>query len=154
MLNLFSYLSLNKKEMKKSALIIIGLISFTGLFAQTKSSKHIPTVVKNAFTKQFPTVKTVKWDKEETEFEASFDLNGLDNSVLFDAKGNVLETESEIKEVPKEILAYVKAKYPNHKITESAKITNAKGEISYEAEVKGNDLIFDSKGNFIKEIKH
>ncbi|TKB97587.1 PepSY-like domain-containing protein [Pedobacter cryophilus] len=139
--------------MKKTTLIIFGLLTTTGLLAQTKPNKNIPAVVQNAFTKQYPTVKSVKWDKEETDFEASFDLNGLDNSALFDAKGNLLETETEIKELPKEILAYIKAKYPNQKITESAKITNAKGQVSYEAEIKGKDLIFDSKGAFLKEIK-
>jgi hypothetical protein len=33
------------------------------------------------------------------------------------------------------------------------KITDAKGSITYEAELKGKDLIFDSKGKFIKETK-
>lgn len=42
-------------------------------------------------------------------------MNGLDNSVLMDVKGNVLETETEIKELPKEILAYIMVKYPNQK---------------------------------------
>lgn len=139
--------------MKKTALIIFGLLSATGLLAQTNPSKNIPTIVQNAFTKQFPSVKTVKWDKEASDFEASFDLNGLDNSALFDSKGNLLETETEIKVLPKEILANIKKKYPDQKITESAKITNSKGQVSYEAEIKGKDLIFDSKGVLLKELK-
>jgi hypothetical protein len=34
-----------------------------------------------------------------------------------------------------------------------AKITKANGEVNYEAEVKGQDLIFDANGRFLKSIK-
>jgi hypothetical protein len=36
------------------------------------------------------------------------------------------------------------------KITEAGKVTDAKGRTRYEAEVKGKDMLFDEKGNFIK----
>jgi len=36
------------------------------------------------------------------------------------------------------------------KITEAGKVTDAKGRTQYEAEVKGKDMLFDEKGNFIK----
>jgi len=39
------------------------------------------------------------------------------------------------------------------KIKEAAKITDAKGVVTYEAEVTGKDLIFDASGKFLKEIK-
>lgn len=139
--------------MKKASLIIIGTLAVTSLFAQTKTNKNIPLNVKNAFAKQFPSVKNVKWNKEDANFEADFDLNGLDNSALFNVNGNLLETETEIKDLPKDILAAVKAKYPNQKVLEIAKITNSKSVVSYEVEIKGKDLIFDSNGRFLEEIK-
>ncbi len=36
---------------------------------------------------------------------------------------------------------------------EAAKITDAHGVVTYEAEVKGMDLLFDSAGKFLKEVK-
>ena len=139
--------------MKKVSLIIIGTLAVTSLFAQTKTNKNIPLAVKNSFAKQFPSVKNVKWNKENTNFEADFDLNGLDNSALFNVNGNLLETETEIKDLPKDISAAVKAKYPNQKVLEIAKITNSKSVVTYEVEIKGKDLIFDSNGKFLEEIK-
>ena len=139
--------------MKKSSLIIIGVFAVTSLFAQTKTNKSVPLIVQSAFAKQYPTVKNVNWDIEATNYEASFDLNGLDNSALFNVNGKILETETEIKQLPKEILAALKAKYPNHKILETGKITNSKSVVTYEVEIKGKDLIFDSKGKLIDEIK-
>ena len=39
------------------------------------------------------------------------------------------------------------------KITEAGKVTDAKRNTSYEAEVKGRDIIFDQNGKFVKAEK-
>jgi Putative beta-lactamase-inhibitor-like, PepSY-like len=141
--------------MKKIAVVIALLLFATVSFAQKMQEKDVPNAVKAAFQKQYPTASDVKWEKEGEKFEASFDLNKIDNSVLFDAKGNLLETEVEIElnQLPKTILDYVATNYKGQKIKEAAKITDAKGVLTYEAEIKGKDLIFDEKGNFLKEVK-
>jgi hypothetical protein len=43
--------------------------------------------------------------------------------------------------------------YKGAKITEAGKVTNAKGETSYEAEVHGRDIIFSENGKFVKAEK-
>ena len=109
-----------------------------------------------AFQKNFPQAKVEKWEKEGSNFEAEFELNKTEQSVLFDAQGNLLETEVEIElnQLPKGVLEYVKANYIGQKVKEAAKITDAKGTVTYEAEIKGMDILFDSTGKFIKEIKN
>jgi len=54
--------------------------------------------------------------------------------------------------LPANTIAYVKEHY-KVKITEAGKVTDAKGNTSYEAEVKGKDVIFDKDGNFVKAEK-
>lgn len=141
--------------MKKLAMMIaVGMItSFS--FAQKLQDKDVPTEVKTAFQKAYPNAKETKWDKEGDNYEASFDVNKVDNSVLFDAKGNMLESEIEIElsQLPPSITDYVKEHYSGQKIKEGAKITDSKGNVTYEAEIKGMDLLFDSNGKFIKEMK-
>jgi hypothetical protein len=141
--------------MKKLALLVVAAMITSLTFAQKMQEKEVPAPVKNAFQKQYPTASDVKWDKEGEKFEASFDLNKIDNSVLFDAQGNILETEVEIElnQLPKGVLEYVKANYKGQKVKEAAKITDAKGKVTYEAEIKGMDLLFDANGKFIKEVK-
>jgi len=141
--------------MKKLALMTVAAMITSLTFAQKMQEKDVPAPVKNAFQKQYPTASDVKWDKEGEKFEASFDLNKTDNSVLFDAQGNILETEVEIElnQLPKGVLEYVKANYKGQKVKEAAKITDAKGKVTYEAEIKGMDLLFDANGKFIKEVK-
>lgn len=124
-------------------------------FAQETPGKDVPAKIKAALQKQFPNAKEVKWEKENGNYEAEFDMNKADYSALFDVDGHLLETEVEIKvsELPNAALTYIKANYAGQKIKEAAKITNNKGTVTYEAEIKGIDLLFDSNGKFIKEVK-
>lgn len=55
--------------------------------------------------------------------------------------------------MPKGILDYVKTNYKGQSVKEVAKITDAKVTVTYEAEIKGMDLLFDANGKFIKEVK-
>jgi Putative beta-lactamase-inhibitor-like, PepSY-like len=136
--------------MKKSMIILALYFVMTSTFAQ----KNIPVVVKDAFEKQFPGVKAIKWDKENTDYEASFKINKINNSVLFDSQGNILETEKEISitDLPKGILDYVSKNYPTQKVKGAAQINSAKQGLLFEIEVKGKDILFDANGAFLKEV--
>lgn len=141
--------------MKKSATTVVVMLFATISFAQKMQEKNVPANVKSSFKKKYPTVKKVKWEKEEGKYEASFYVVKTDNSVLMDLQGNIIETEVEIElnQLPKSILDYVKLNYVGKKPLEAAKITGAKGKVTYEVEIKGMDLIFDSNGKFLKELK-
>jgi len=134
-------------------LFIAGIIS-TCSFAQKNQEKNVPAVVKAAFENQFKNAKDVEWEKEGNNYEVEFEMGEVEQSVLYDATGNLIETEVEIKvsELPSGAQDYLKAKYKG-KIKEASKITDALGTETYEAEVKGKDIIFDANGKYIKTIK-
>ena len=139
--------------MKKSAIILAAMLSVTFANAQNISDKEVPTTVKAALQKSYPNAKEIKWEKEKANYEAGFEVSETDYSLLIAVSGNILETEVEIKidELPAKAKEYVSKNYAGQKIKETAKITDSKGVVTYEAEIKGKDLIFDSNGNFIKE---
>ncbi|MBS1730615.1 MAG: PepSY-like domain-containing protein [Bacteroidetes bacterium] len=141
--------------MKKMSILsfIVGMISFSAC-AQKLNESQLPAKVKSAFDQKHPGVNA-KWDKENTNYEASFKMNKYDMSELYDVNGNLQETEIDIKvsELPTSIMNYIHKQYAGEKVKEAAKITKANGEIMYEAEVKGMDVLFDENGNFLKEIK-
>ena len=141
--------------MKKLAVTVVIMLFTTISFAQKMKQKNIPASVLTAFQKIYPTAKEINWDKEGDKYEASFDLNKIEHSVLMDAQGNLIESEVEIdlNQLPKGVLTYVKTNYPGRPAKEGAKIIDAKGNVTYEVEIKGMDLIFDSNGTFIKELK-
>lgn len=131
------------------SMIALTITISTGAFAQKMNATKVPVAVKTAFTKEYAEATGVKWDKEKSDYEASFKMKGEDLSVLFDAKGMVLETEKGItaKELPASVQTALKGK----KIKEAAIITK-NGMTYYEAEVGGKDLLFDAQGKAIDKL--
>ena len=112
----------------------------------------VPAAAKATVARLYSGAKAVKWTKEKGNYEAGLKYNGKDLSLVIDAKGNVLETETTIaiSALPTTVRDYVAKHHAGKKIKEAAEIVDAKGKKTYEAEVGGNDLIFDEKGAFIK----
>ncbi len=123
--------------------------------AQKIKADQVPAKVKASFAKQYPGTE-VTWEKEAGKFEAGFKKDGSVMSALYEANGSMTESEKDIKvsALPATVLAYVKANYKGKTIKEAAIITKADGTVTYEAEVNGKDVIFDSNGKFIKEMKN
>ena len=138
--------------MKKSAIvlsIIFALGAGTITAQQMSKEDEVPITVKNAFKRDYPQVKKVKWDDEHGTYEAKFKLGNKDMSVTYSSSGMKEETETSLKvaELPKNVISYVaQKKYGT--IKEAAKIVKADGSVIYEAEVKKGDLLFDHNGNF------
>src|SRR3954463_11287853 len=95
--------------MKTIALIsILGLATLSCAGQKVKEA-DVPANVKQAFQKQYPNVKVSEWEKEQGNFEAEFEKNKVETSVLIDAQGKILETEVEIQisELPAAVKEYV-----------------------------------------------
>ncbi len=136
------------------AAILFAISSAT--FAQeNEKNEHInvPAKVKTALMQKYPEAKNVGWEKENGNYEANWGgKSGEDNSVQFTPSGSFIEIVKAIpvSELPAKVTTYVKQHYSGAKITEAGKVTDAKGKLSYEAEVHGKDVIFDENGNFVK----
>jgi hypothetical protein len=141
--------------MKKTVIILVALLVSTVAYSQKIKEKNVPDAVKTAFKAAYPNADDIKWEKEAANYEAEFELNDVEYSALYNANGTLIETEMEIKtsQLPQKALDYMNANYAGKKIKEAAKITDAQGTITYEAEVKGKDVIFDANGNFIKVVE-
>jgi hypothetical protein len=139
----------------KTLVIVAALIAVTfGLQAQKLKESAVPAAVKSAFTQKYPKAAKVTWEKEKGNYEANWGgKSGEDNGVQFTPSGEFLEYAMAIPatELPASVSSYVKGHYKGQSIKEAAKVTDAKGTLTYEAEIKGKELIFDDKGNFLKE---
>ena len=134
-------------------LMLASMACLTAVTAQDIKAKNVPAVVKAALIKKYPAATKVSWEKENGNYEANWGgASGEDNAAQFSPTGSFVEYEMAIavSQLPAAIAAYVKANYHNATIKEAGKITNASGTVTYEAEVKGKDLIFDASGSFIK----
>ena len=134
----------------------MGCLGLGCAMAQDIKAKDVPAVVKDALLKKYPAATKVSWEKENGNYEGNWGgTSGEDNSVQFSPAGVFIEYVKSIKatELPAAVIAYVKQHYPGVTIKEAGKVTDAAGATSYEAEVKGKDLVFDANGNFVKEEK-
>jgi hypothetical protein len=142
--------------MRKLFLSIL-ILSATVISAQNLDIKDLPSSVKSKFESQYPNIKDAKWGKVVANYEAGFTHNGAETSVLYDIKGILLETVSEIKisELPATVIDYVNKNYGWKKIKHAVKIVDGNGRTSFRITigVKGMDLVFDFQGNFLRQVK-
>lgn len=142
--------------MKNLIVVLLVVFAAVTVSAQIKKEVKVTEKAKACFAKLYPNVKEVKWGKEgKTEFEAEFKDNGKTISVVIDAEGNLRETETDIakSDLPKGIEEYVAKFHDGWRITEAAEIVDAKGNVTFEAQIsKGKikkDLLFDKSGKLV-----
>lgn len=131
-----------------------GSLCTNALFAQRNI--NVPKAVKIAFAQKYPGAKQVNWEKEKGNFEANWGgKSHEDNSAMYAPSGEFLEIAKAIpvKQLPPAALEYVKSHYKAASIHEAALVTDAKGKLSYEAEINRKDVVFDEHGNFVKTEK-
>lgn len=137
---------------------VIAIVAFSfslPVFAQKIRSTDVPKTVTESFEKAYPGVKKIQWEKEAGNYEAGFRQGSKEMSAVFNPNGSQLESEMEIQktELPAQAITYLKQHYKGVTINEVAKIIKAGGEINYEAEVKGKDVLFDKNGQYIRIVK-
>jgi len=133
--------------------VALGCLISTTVYSQRVKTADVPATVKAALQKKYPSASGVGWEKEKGNYEANWGgASKEDNSVLFTPAGVFVEqvVAMPVAQLPAAVAGYVHAHYAGAKITEAGKVTDAEGRTRYEAEVKGKDMLFDEKGNFIK----
>jgi Protein of unknown function (DUF2874). len=141
-----------------SSLVICGYSQ--GKKAIAKANKvNVPEAVMKAFASQFPKAAKVKWSLEKPgEYEAEFDFNRSEMSVVYNDKGSLIETETEIRrsELPQAVQSALIKDFAGYKFDEFEK-AEAKGVITYEMEAKKGkvlyELIFDGNGKLLKKVE-
>jgi outer membrane lipoprotein-sorting protein len=144
--------------MKKLLVLFVCISLVVCVSAMNQKDEKIPATAKTGFAAKFPTAQKVKWRIENPgEFEAEFTINGVESSALLNDKGNVLETEAEIKEseLPQAVKATIAKDFIGYKLDEIEKATDAKGVTTFEMEAaKGKnklEISFDANGKLLSK---
>ncbi len=119
--------------------------------AAHKSSKSplpadkVPLVVVQALQNRFPAAAAVEWKlKTGNIYEAEFTVNSKEITVMFDAMGKWLETESAIdsSEVPGTVSNAATARFPGYKIVETQSVQRVNRQpLDYELHLDNGKLI-------------
>lgn len=140
-------------------MLLVAAMMSNAANAQKISADKVPAAVSAAFKTKFSTAEKVKWEMENTEYEANFKLNGKEVSANFDETGKWLETETEIKvsDLPAAIQSTLKKDFAGFKVKEASKIESVKNGNGYEAEIeKGEetfDVLFSADGKVLSKTK-
>lgn len=140
---------------RKSLMMLAAAVVLSGA-AMAQKVKNVPAAVAAALKAKYPQATGVTWEKGKGNFEANWGgKSGEDMSVMFTPAGAFVEQVEAIppSALPSSAIAYLKSHYAGKKVSEAGKVTDAAGKITFEAEVKGLEVVFDEKGAFIKAAK-
>lgn len=125
------------------------------LYVSCKNSKNpeeAPENIREVFIKMHPKATILNWVDESPIWEAKYKDGQEQGAVSFDQDGMVTETELVIEknQLPnfQIIDEYIHSQYPNEKPQQYEKVTKENGTISYEIQITGKELVFDSRGEF------
>ncbi|WP_282055759.1 PepSY-like domain-containing protein [Maribacter luteus] len=128
------------KKVKILGALLFSAAIASGIFAFGMNN-DAPQKVKEAFAKKFPTVKKVKWEKENnTEWEGEFKMKGMEYSANFLEDGTWQETEHEIKKnaIPANVKTTLDSKFMGYKIEEAELSETLEGSV-YEFELENGE---------------
>ncbi|HMQ67831.1 MAG TPA: hypothetical protein PKA90_02805 [Ignavibacteria bacterium] len=139
--------------MKKIILIIYLLLFGSITFAQDLNYSEVPEEVKASFVDIYPDIEKVVWEKEENNYEAFFNYNNIETSLILDSTGKVLLRKEEISAntLPVNIKEYSSQNLNSDKINKAIMLTNEFGVIIFKVEIDGTDYLFGVEGNFISK---
>ena len=141
--------------MKRTIAVASGMfVLAVGLYGQDIPEDRIPESVLSTFRTTYGTISDVSWEREDDMFEAEFDLDGMEVSLLITPDGTIVATEQELplSEIPASVRSAIQNLYPGASLEEGERITTHEG-MTYEVEIRSGgkeyELQFDEEGNLI-----
>lgn len=140
--------------MKSFLLTGIAIFLCFSVFAQKLNTDKVPQAVKNAFKKTHPNA-SASWEWEDANYEANFKEEGKTMSCVISKQGTILETETVISydQLPAGAKKYLNEHYKAKKWKEVARVVKANGDVNYEVDIAGKDVLFNSKGIHLEKPK-
>ena len=138
-------------------ILVTGLLSIAISSCNMKDQiahSQIPSVVLNGFQQQYSEAIDVEWEKQDSNFEAEFDLNNVDYAVLINQQGEILKAKHDVnlEEVPENVVSKVKVDYPDYTI-DDVEILEEGERRYFQLELNGNlmgkDIVVSETGEVL-----
>jgi len=125
------------------------------LQAQSVKEKDVPSVVVKKLQELYPGVHGIKWEMEDGMYEATFKNEKTETSVLLSREAllAVIETEIKPSELPEEIQQALAKDHPSQSVKEAVRVTDAKGQVTYEVKIADTEYVFTPGGNLLDTEK-
>lgn len=133
------------------------LFSTSSCAGQDISQTEVPSVVVNSFAKVYPGVKAAEWEKKDVNYEAEFEIDTTEHTILLDGTGAIVQSKQEIMatELPEAVSNSLAQQYQGQQV-DDAELVEKSGQKYYQVELEGKlkdtKLVFDEAGNEQKDM--
>ncbi|GAB3823420.1 PepSY-like domain-containing protein [Pontibacter rugosus] len=138
--------------MKKIAIALaFAGATFASAQAQDVDQKDVPQAVSSALTQQYANATDLDWEIDGANYEAEFDMNRVDHTVLIDPSGKILMSKRDImqKDLPQAVQSTISQSYKSMRLDDMEQVEKD-GQTYYQVELdqKGQDkkLVFSADG--------
>jgi len=138
--------------MKKIIYLAVLLASFA---ATAATRPEINAKVLKEFNETFTAAKNVTWEEfDNSNYQANFKMNEVIVKILYDDKGNLLQTTRYYTEnnLPPNIIVKLKKKYPGKEIFGVTEITS-ENDISYHITLKDEKNWYIVKSDYLGNLQ-
>lgn len=124
--------------------------------AQDVPAKDVPQAVSSALTQQYATAKDLEWEKSGDNYEAEFDIEGTEHTVLISPSGEILMTKSDVllDGLPQPVKSALDQKYKDMPL-DDMELIERDGKTYYQVELDDTDtnrlLVFSADGQEVTE---
>lgn len=146
--------------MKKLCVVIAGLLFGIVLaHAQDIPQAQVPSVVLNAFKKEFPKASDIEWELKGDVYQVEFEIGFTDHELTLDNTGKILKHKQDIKQtdLPKAVTEVLAKDFAGYRMSDISKTTEGttvtykldlkKGQEEWEIIVDGNGKVLDKKAD-------
>ncbi len=141
--------------MKKLLVLLSGLLlGIVMAHAQNIPQAQVPSVVLNAFKKEFPKASDIEWELKGEDYEVEFEIGFTDHEVTLDKTGKIIKHKHDIKQadLPQAIASAIAKDYAGYRASDFSK-TISNGTTTYKLDLKkGQDeweIVFDESGKIL-----
>ncbi|MBT8255881.1 MAG: PepSY-like domain-containing protein [Bacteroidia bacterium] len=119
---------------------------------------QVPEVVTQAFGQKYPQATEVEWEQDENMYEVEFELQKIEYTATYNARGKWVGTEHQItlEDLPTAARTLLQSKYSEYRVVEVEAVEDPDGN-KFEVEINGNaevlDLLFSEEGRLLKTEK-
>lgn len=137
--------------MKKLFLLATLLLTISPIFAQTLKDSEVPKPVIKTFTAKYPKAEGTEWTKNKEMYEAKVMVDSNTVVASYDEKGNWIQTltSQAFSNLPITVIVTVATKLEGQRISDSFKLEEANGKITYKVFVNDLEYVLGESGNII-----
>ena len=137
------------------AVLFSGIAALAGN-AQDIKAKDVPQAVASALAQKYADHKGLDWEMDGANYEAEFDVNRTDHTVLIAPSGEIVMAKSDMmqSELPQPVRNAIDQKYKGMPLDDVEQVEKG-GETYYQVELDENGtarkLVFSAEGQELAE---